>query len=86
MPSYKEPFGAVTNEALQGGCKVLISRLAGSACLVSDTINGYIISIINKIPTNEEVIILNIENYELKVIEVDEGKKIPYETSVPKNS
>ena len=43
LPSILEPFGAVTNEALQGGCKVLISRLAGSACLVSDTINGYII-------------------------------------------
>lgn len=43
LPSVLEPFGAVTNEALQGGCKVLISKLAGSACLVSDTINGYII-------------------------------------------
>lgn len=43
LPSVLEPFGAVTNEALQGGCKVLISKLAGSACLVSDIINGYII-------------------------------------------
>ena len=43
-------------------------------CEDYDTINGYIISIINKIPTNEEVIILNIENYELKVIEVDDNR------------
>lgn len=43
LPSIQEPFGAVTNEALQGGCKVLISKLAGSSCLVSDGENGYVI-------------------------------------------
>lgn len=43
LPSTLEPFGAVTNEALQGGCKVLISKVAGSACLVSEGKNGYII-------------------------------------------
>lgn len=43
LPSILEPFGAVTNEALQGGCKVLISKVAGSACLVNNTINGFII-------------------------------------------
>lgn len=36
LPSYKEPFGAVTNEALVAGCKVLISKDAGSNCLVKD--------------------------------------------------
>jgi len=43
-------------------------------CEDCDTINGYIISTINKIPSNEENIILNIENYELKVVEVDDNR------------
>lgn len=43
LPSILEPFGAVTNEALQGGCMVLISSLAGSACLVNKGHNGYVI-------------------------------------------
>ena len=43
-------------------------------CDDCDTINGYIISIINKIPTNEEDIILNIENYQLKVMDVYDNR------------
>lgn len=43
LPSLLEPFGAVTNEALLGGCFVLISNRAGSKSLVSDTDNGYMI-------------------------------------------
>mgnify|MGYP001160531545 FL=1 len=43
LPSLQEPFGAVTNEALQGGCKVLISKVAGSLCLVEEGKNGYLI-------------------------------------------
>ena len=43
LPSYQEPFGAVTNEALVAGCKVLISKDAGSNCLVKDGKNGFII-------------------------------------------
>ena len=43
-------------------------------CENYDTINGYIISIINKIPCHEENIILNIENYEIQVIEVDDNR------------
>ncbi len=43
-------------------------------CDDCDTINGYIISRINKIPRNEENIILNIENYELQVVEVDDNR------------
>ena len=41
LPSYLEPFGAVTNEALLGGCKALISEKAGSQCLVKEGWNGY---------------------------------------------
>ena len=44
LPSFQEPFGAVTNEALQGGCKVLISKVAGSSCLVEEGKNGYLIA------------------------------------------
>ena len=42
LPSVIEPFGAVTNEALLGGCNCVISKLAGSACLIEEGINGYL--------------------------------------------
>ena len=41
LPSYKEPFGAVTNEALLAGCISLVSNKAGSSCLIKNGINGY---------------------------------------------
>lgn len=41
LASYREAFGAVTNEALLAGCYVLVSRKAGSSCLVEEGINGY---------------------------------------------
>lgn len=41
LPSYQEAFGAVTNEALLAGCKVLVSNNAGSKCLVENGKNGY---------------------------------------------
>lgn len=39
LPSYQETFGAVVNEALLAGCKVICSRLAGAAELIN-TDNG----------------------------------------------
>ena len=42
LGSYLEPFGAVTNEALLAGCRVVVSKKAGSSCLVSD-VNGNLI-------------------------------------------
>lgn len=39
LPSKLEPFGAVTNEALLGGCFSLISDVCGSTCLLDDS-NG----------------------------------------------
>lgn len=42
LASYQEAFGAVTNEALLSGCRVVISERAGSACLVSGD-NGELI-------------------------------------------
>lgn len=44
LPSFLEPFGAVTNEALLAGCKALISEKAGSQCLINNGVNGYIIN------------------------------------------
>ena len=41
LASYQEPFGAVTNEALLAGCWSLISKKAGSQCLIEDGKNGY---------------------------------------------
>lgn len=43
LPSVVEPFGAVTNEALIAGCKCLVSKDAGSNCLIKDGMNGYTI-------------------------------------------
>ncbi len=41
LPSYKEAFGAVTNEALLAGCLCVVSQNAGSSCLIENGINGY---------------------------------------------
>jgi glycosyltransferase involved in cell wall biosynthesis len=49
LPSTQEPFGAVTNEALIGGCFCLISNKAGSNCLIKDGKNGYIFDPYNEI-------------------------------------
>lgn len=35
LPSIYEPFGAVINEALLGGCKVLCSEIAGASSLIN---------------------------------------------------
>lgn len=42
LPSFKEPFGAVTNEALLGGAKAVVSSKAGSNCLIENGVNGYV--------------------------------------------
>ena len=44
LPSYQEPFGAVTNEALLAGCIGVISSNAGSQCLIYEGKNGYTFS------------------------------------------
>lgn len=48
LPSVYEPFGAVVNEALVGGCFVMCSRLAGAATLIN-TNNGVLFD-----PENEK--------------------------------
>jgi glycosyltransferase involved in cell wall biosynthesis len=44
LASYQESFGAVTNEALIGGCYGLVSNKAGSRCLIEEGVNGYTFS------------------------------------------
>lgn len=44
LPSVREPFGAVTNEALMSGCWVLLSEVAGSGCLIEENRNGSFVS------------------------------------------
>lgn len=41
LPSYREAFGSVTNEALLAGCMCVISKHAGSSCLIEEGVNGY---------------------------------------------
>jgi glycosyltransferase involved in cell wall biosynthesis len=41
LPSRFEPFGAVVNEALICGCKVIVSDQVGASCLINNE-NGYI--------------------------------------------
>lgn len=41
LPSYSEAFGAVTGEALLAGCRGMISKYCGSACLINKN-NGIV--------------------------------------------
>ncbi len=41
LPSYFEPFGAVTGEALLAGCRGMVSKYCGSACLINEN-NGIV--------------------------------------------
>lgn len=43
LPSLREPFGAVTDEALSSGCWCLVSNRAGSSCLIEEARNGNVI-------------------------------------------
>lgn len=45
LPSRVEPFGAVVGEALDGGCRVLVSDQAGAACLIDPERNGAVFSL-----------------------------------------
>lgn len=58
LPSTQEAFGAVTNEALLAGNKVLISKLAGSQCLVEEAKNGYTIDPYDAVDIEAKMILL----------------------------
>ncbi|MBR6123823.1 glycosyltransferase family 4 protein [Candidatus Saccharibacteria bacterium] len=42
LPSKKEPFGAVVNEALVAGCFCVVSDCAGSQTLIQEEKNGFV--------------------------------------------
>jgi len=71
LPSHYEPYGAVVNEALLAGAKVLCSNLAGASSLIVPGLNG---DIFNPFDTVELSILMereldNIEPiFELKAI------------------
>ena len=66
LPSTQEPFGAVTNEALLGGCFTLLSDVCGSTCLIDDT-NGMTFD-----PASPEKLASLIDNSLVKVTEESE--------------
>ena len=43
LPSFQEAYGAVTSEALMAGAKVIVTRTAGSADLVREGENGFLV-------------------------------------------
>lgn len=71
LPSTLEPFGAVTNEALLNGCNCCISKVAGSACIIKEGVNGYLCD-----PYSIEDIARNIERTSLLPIAVDRMSKM----------
>lgn len=62
LPSFREAFGAVTNEALLAGCKVIVSNRAGSSCLIAEGVNGHLIS-----PMDSQDIERNLRKYLTKI-------------------
>ena len=78
LPSTQEAFGAVTNEALIGGCFCLISNKAGSNCLIKNGRNGYIFDPYNEIEFKTQLEkaleITPLRSYPLQIRE----NKMPY--------
>lgn len=65
LPSTYEPFGAVVNEALLGGCNVLCSQLAGASSLINET-NGRLFD-----PYNNQDLLACLEETLLKINPLD---------------
>lgn len=55
LASTQEAFGAVTNEALMSGCRVIVSSKAGSQCLVGNG-NGVIVDPFNDKDIKDKII------------------------------
>lgn len=67
LPSFIEAFGAVTNEALLQGCFCVISKNAGSSCLIEDGVNGYVCDPYSVDDIRDEVLLAGkLENREKK--------------------
>lgn len=81
LPSTIEPFGAVTNEALVGGCKVIISKNAGSRCLVEEGVNGYCIN-----PYDENDILEKLKKCAMQFTNCDHNNSIKLRHSLMRRS
>lgn len=68
LASRQEPFGAVTVEALMAGCRSIVSRQSGSACLI-DRGNGWVFDAKN--PT-ELAHILSQAQYESSELQLEQ--------------
>lgn len=73
LPSLKEAFGAVTNEAMVFGCNCCVSYSAGSSILVEEGKNGYICN-----PHSAEDIALKISKTVLLPVNPGRGTKMIY--------
>lgn len=58
LPSVREAFGAVVNEALMSGCKCLVSERAGSSCLIREGHNGYCVNPVVVQDIREKLLVL----------------------------
>jgi glycosyltransferase involved in cell wall biosynthesis len=77
LPSTYEPFGAVVNEALTGGCFVLCSKLAGASSLINES-NGVLfdpmdeMDLINKL----DIAIKNCKPLDNKIEQLRDNKML----------
>lgn len=77
LPSIYEPFGAVVNEALLGGCKVLCSEIAGASSLINKE-NGELFS-----PYKESELLYCLENSLLEAISTPNSINKIRESNMP---
>lgn len=69
LPSYREAFGAVVNEALLAGCNCIVSEHAGASCLIENGVNGYTFD-----PHSVEDLVQCIKKYETNLSDTTTSK------------
>lgn len=80
LPSYKEAFGAVVNEALLSGCKCIVSKNAGSSCLIEEGVNGYTFD-----PNSSEDLVIHIKRLSMQLPYAKESQmNISFNTQMDK--
>ena len=69
LASYQEAFGAVTNEALLAGCYSLVSKRAGSHCLIKEGVNGFTFDPMNVDELQQKMVMAITQYPKLKTLE-----------------
>jgi glycosyltransferase involved in cell wall biosynthesis len=77
LPSIKEAFGAVVNEALLGGCHVICSKIAGAVSLINNE-NGLSFD-----PSNQEELTEKIREALQKVVPLESSSVSLRESKMP---